>query len=410
MTDQLSRRGFLSGSAVLGCSLAASPLLTPVSFAAAPWDTRLVVIILRGGMDALDVVQPYGDPDFAGTRSTLASATGRGAQDLDGFFALHPALEPLMPLWQREELGFVHAVSTPYRDRRSHFDGQDLLEAGTVTLGHRSRDGWLNRLLQHLPGTESRTAFALGRGDIRVLDGRAPVSQWSPEASLVMSPQAERLAGLVMQDDPLFHAALNEALDLSREDSTGLMAGDDGGADGNAMQMSMPAPQRGQGHRQIAAYAAEQLKGDTRIASFSINGWDTHSRQEAGLANALKRLADTILTLKNGVGVPVWQKTAVLAMTEFGRTVRENGTRGTDHGTGGAMLMAGGAIRGRRVLGSWPGLAEADLYDRRDLRPTGDVRVPAAWILAGLTGVERSVLERVVFPDIEMGDNPGLLR
>lgn len=411
MTNQVSRRSFLSGSAVLGCSLAASPLLTPVSFAAAPWDTRLVVIILRGGMDALDVVQPYGDPGFAKARTTLNYGTGRKTRDLDGFFALHPALAPLMPLWRREELGFVHAVSTPYRDKRSHFDGQDLLEAGTVSLGGGTRDGWLNRLLQHLPGTEARTAFALGRGDIRVLDGAAPVSDWSPEANIVMSPQAERLAGMIMQDDPLFHAAFNEALDLSRDDSAEVIAGNAALAEEGTMDMmAMPAGKRGKQHKQIAAYAAEQLRGDTRIASFSINGWDTHSRQQVGLTDALGRLSDTILTIRDGVGAGVWEKTAIVAMTEFGRTVRENGTKGTDHGTGGAMLLAGGAIRGGRVAGRWPGLDEADLYDRRDLMPTGDVRASAAWILAGLTGVDRAVLERSVFPDLDMGDDPGLLR
>lgn len=408
MTQALSRRHFLTRSAMVGCSLAASPLLTPVSFAAAPWDTRLVVIVLRGGMDALDAVQPYGDPDYAGLRRKLAGGPGSGAQDLDGFFALHPALAPLMPLWKQGELGFVQAVSTPYRDKRSHFDGQDLLEAGTATLGDQ-RDGWLNRLLQQVPGAEQRTAFALGRGEMKLLNGAAPVSDWSPEASLVMSPQAERLAGLVMQDDPLFHAALNEALDLSRDGSLDGEASMQALSD-ESMQMTMPRPARGKLHRQIAEFAAEQLRADTRIASFSINGWDTHNRQEIAIKDALGRLSETILTLQSGVGPQVWGKTAVLAMTEFGRTVRENGTGGTDHGTGGAMLLAGGAVRGGKVHGRWPGLAEADLYARRDLMPTGDVRASAAWVLAGLTGLNRSVLENTVFPDLDMGQDPGLLR
>ena len=140
----LSRRKFLLNSGILGCSAAASPLLTPISFAAAPWDTRLVVIILRGGMDGLDAVQPYGDPAWRGLRAKLAGGPENGALDLDGFYALHPALGPLLPLFRQGELGFVHAVSTPYRDKRSHFDGQDLLEAGTdirilqVLLGHSS--------------------------------------------------------------------------------------------------------------------------------------------------------------------------------------------------------------------------------------------------------------------------------
>ncbi|MEJ6478764.1 MAG: twin-arginine translocation pathway signal, partial [Octadecabacter sp.] len=130
----MERRKFLMSGAALGCCAAASPLLTPVAFAAAPWDTRLVVIILRGAMDGLDVIQPYGDPALAGLRPSIGAGEAVNAIDLDGFFALHPVLAPLHPLWQAGELGAVHAVSTPYRDKRSHFDGQDILEAGLPDL------------------------------------------------------------------------------------------------------------------------------------------------------------------------------------------------------------------------------------------------------------------------------------
>lgn len=403
----LSRRSFLTRTAAMGCSLAASPLLTPVSFAAAPWETRLVVIILRGGMDALDVVQPYGDPNLAKLRKSLSAGPQAGAADLDGFYALHPGLAKLMPLWQRGELGFVQAVSTPYRDRRSHFDGQDLLEAGTMALGT-ADGGWLNRMLQQMPEVEARTAFAIGHERLLMLEGAAPVSQWAPGAGLAMSPQAERLAGLLMEDDPLFHRALNEALELTRGD----LSLDDGGSEDSEEDGSMQTmmqPPSGKAHTQVADYAAQQLSGDARIAAFSINGWDTHFRQAAGLTSALGRLSDTILTLRDGVGAPVWQKTVVVAVTEFGRTARENGTGGTDHGTGGAMLLAGGALRGGRVLGQWPGLAEADLYDRRDLMPTGDVRSHLAWLLHGATGVTQRDLENVVFPGLDMGADPQLL-
>ena len=134
---------------LIGCSAAASPLLTPISFAAAPFEQRFVVIILRGAMDGVDVVQPYGDRALAGLRPKLGFGEAAGALDLDGMFALHPGLAGLMPLWAAGELGFAHAVSTPYRDKRSHFDGQDLLEAGTAELGAATgRDGWLNRMLQ----------------------------------------------------------------------------------------------------------------------------------------------------------------------------------------------------------------------------------------------------------------------
>jgi len=399
----LSRRHFLTRSAVIGCSAAASPLLTPVSFASAPWDTRLVVIILRGGVDALDMLQPYGDPNYAALRTKLAGGPDHGGLDLDGFHALHPGLKPLMPLWQRGELGFVQAVSTPYRNRRSHFDGQDLLEAGSAGLGE-VRDGWLNRMLQQMGGVESRTAFAIGQGEMKLLQGGAPTSDWAPDAALVLSPQAKLLAEQMMVDDPMFHDALAEALELSQDGTMGLADDAD-----DMMEMTMPLPSRGKSHQKIAEFAAERLRGETRVAAFSINGWDTHSRQAAGLKAGFGRLSETILTLRDGVGDAIWGKTAVLAMTEFGRTVRENGTGGTDHGTGGAMLLSGGAIRGGRIYGQWPGLTEADLFDRRDLMPTADVRAQAAWIMRGLIGIDRSQLEQVVFPGLDMGADPGLL-
>jgi uncharacterized protein (DUF1501 family) len=402
----LTRRRFLIRSGLIGCSVAASPLLTPVSFAAAPGENRLVVIILRGAMDGLDVVQPYGDPAMATLRPTLLTGEAAGASDLNGFFALHPALAALMPLWQAGELGFAHAVSTPYRDKRSHFDGQDLLEAGTVGLGQ-GRDGWLNRMLQQMPGVTGQTAYALGHEDMLLLRGAAPVSNWAPDAGLRISPQAERLAELVMHDDPLFRAALEEALLLSAEESDPMMAAQMEPAMQPAMTGARAAPVGG--HLQLAAFTARQLQGASRIAAFSLGGWDTHQAQAAGLTRALGRLSETILALRDGLG-PVWGQTAVLAVTEFGRTARENGTKGTDHGTAGAMLMAGGAIRGGQVLGDWPGLGSADLYQGRDLMPLRDVRAHAAWAMRGLFGLDRAALEQAVFPGLEMGSDPGLLR
>lgn len=404
MPIDLARRSFLTRTAAIGCCVAASPLLTPLGLAAAPWDGRLVVIILRGGMDGLDVVRPWGAPEYAATRGTLGGGPDTGAFDLDGFFALHPGLAPLIPLWSQGDLGFVHAVATPYRDKRSHFNGQDLLEAGTESLVG-VRDGWLNRLLQKSPGTEGRTAFAIGNAEMKLLKGMAPVAQWAPDANLVMSPQAVHLAELIMQDDPAFHAALSEALMLS--DGGNDMAGLQGDPS-DTMAMPVPRASRGKAHVKTAEFAAEQLRKDTRVASFSINGWDTHNRQEQTMKGALAGLSDTILTLQQKLGAVVWQKTAIVAMTEFGRTVRVNGTGGTDHGTGGVMVLAGGAIRGGRVLGNWPGLDEASLYQRRDLMPTQDVRAPAAWVMQAMTGLDRQILERVVFPGLDMGHDPGI--
>jgi len=407
----LDRRSFLGRSALIGCSLAASPLVTPLSFAATGGENRLVVILLRGAMDGLDVVRPYGDPAFAALRGDAGMGQPDGAIDLDGYFALHPALAPLMPLWQAGQLGFAHAVSTPYRDKRSHFDGQDLLEAGLSDLdGGTARDGWLNRVLQHLPGAVGETAYAIGRDPLAVLGGPAPVERWSPSSDLVLSPQAVQLATLIMQEDPLFEAAFTRAMAISDND------GDAVASTGTAEErMGMVAQNARQPkgislERRVAEFAGKRLRAQTRIAAFSINGWDTHHAQDRSLPKALTRLSDAITTLRDTVRGDIWNKTTVVAVTEFGRTARRNGSQGTDHGTGGLMVLAGGALRGGRVIGDWPGLDEAQLYDRRDLMPTRDVRAHLAWLLHSQFGLATTTLERDVFPGLDLGDDPRLLR
>ena len=404
----MDRRNFLLRGAALGCSAAASPFVTPVAMAAAPWDARLVVIILRGAMDGLDVIQPYGDRALAGLRPNLLAGNQDEAIDLDGFYALHPYFSSLKPLWDAGQFGAVHAVSTPYRDKRSHFDGQDILEAGLPDLNTGGlRDGWLNRMLQVVPGLESEVAFAIGREQMLVLSGEAPASRWSPDARLQISPNARALLNVVHHDDPLFRDASEDAIAIAEQIA---LEGDV--AEETEMMMAenpMMAQVRGNGeHLKIAEFAASRLRGDTRIASFSINGWDTHARQNNTLRRGAQSLSDTILTLRAGLG-PVWDKTAVLCLTEFGRTARENGSVGTDHGTGGAMLYAGGALRGGQVLGEWPGLGEGDLYDGRDLLPTRDVRAYAAWVMRDLMGLAPDVLEQAIFPGLDLGSNPGLV-
>ena len=393
MPSTLSRRAFLARTGFIGCSLAASPLITPVTFAATPWDARLVVIILRGGMDGLDVVRPYGDPDLRTLRPGLSGGPDQGAHDLDGFYALHPHLGGLKLLWDEGDLGFVQAISTPYRVKRSHFDGQDLLEAGTVSMAG-VRDGWLNRMLQVVPGVTAQTAYAIGRSDMRLLQGDADVANWSPEAELGLSPQAQQLMDLVSESDPAIHAAWQEAQMLATlEDEEATAQGQ----------------QRSGAHMRIAEFAAARLRDEARIAAFSLNGWDTHRAQDRTLPRAMSQLSETLVTQREELGGQVWQKTAVVALTEFGRTARENGSGGTDHGTGGMMVMAGGAVQGGRVHGDWPGLGTGELYQNRDLMPTRDVRAHVAWIMRGLTGLDRATLEGSVFPGLEMGDNPQLL-
>jgi uncharacterized protein (DUF1501 family) len=380
MTRTLSRRDLLAW----GCSAAAAPLATPMAFAALPSEHRLVVVILRGGMDGLDALRPWGDPNLAALRPGFD--TGPGELDLDGFHALHPALAPLAPWWREGGLGFAQAVSTPYRGGRSHFDGQDVLETGLPTVpGERMlREGWLNRLLAALPGATARTAMAVGRDEMLILRGTAPHGSWAPDQALDLDGATRDLLLHAYHDDPLFLDAAQAAMELSGQ-----------GAEGR-------------GHEQLFAFAAAQLRADARIAALSTTGWDTHRGQAHRIGVPLGRLAEGLMRLRADLG-DVWERTTVVAMTEFGRTARQNGSNGTDHGTGGVALLAGGALNGGRVWGVWPGLNEADLYEGRDLMPTGDVRAYMAWAIHGLFGTPRGVLEAAVFPGLEMGPDPRLL-
>ncbi|MEM1077097.1 MAG: DUF1501 domain-containing protein [Pseudomonadota bacterium] len=380
----IHRRQVLRSGLALGCSLAATPFMTPVTFAATPGEARLVVIVLRGGMDGLDAVRPLGDPGLKALRPEAA----RDGPALDGMFALHPTLAPLLPLWQAGEFAVAHAVSTPYRDRRSHFDGQDVLEnggndaEGTLTPGG---DGWLNRAIAHLPGARTETAFAVGHTTLMLLRGHQAVSTWAPDAGLDLSPQTDRLLERIYAQDPLFAEAHAEAEALAA------LQGGDPISSGKARRAEA-----------LARFTAQRLQEETRIAAFSLGGWDTHARQDRTLPRALAELVTAITTLRETLG-PDWSKTVVMAVTEFGRTARINGSGGTDHGTGGAALFAGGALAGGRVLTDWPGLRESALFQDRDLMPTRDLRAMAAWVLRDHLALPRSALEGAVFPGLEMG-------
>jgi len=373
----LSRRTFLAGA----CCAAAAPVLTPVTFAATPGDNRFVTIILRGAMDGLDLVQPYGDPAYAALRPKLGMMPDTGLIDLDGFFGLNPAASALMPLWQAGELSFVHAVSTPYRNQRSHFDGQDMLETGGSDKSERS--GWLNRALSVIPRSDARKAIDINTSMELILSGPNEADSWSSQSNFALADDEIAFLDRLYAGDEAFARAMAEAkkTDMSADS----LYGD---------------ARRGAGITDMAQLAGGMLREDYRIASFSINGWDTHVGQRAQFGKAVGSLAVAITTLKEAMGDDVWRKTAVLAMTEFGRTARENGTSGTDHGTGGLAVLAGGAIPGGKVLGTWPGLSEDKLLDRRDLTPTGDVREVAAAMLYRQFGVSPGNLTAKVFPGL----------
>lgn len=375
--NALSRRHFLA----LGCAAAAAPLVTPLTLAAAPGDNRLVVIILRGGMDGLGVFAPWGEREWAGLRPKTGKMPDQGLIDLDGHFGMDQRLSGLLPLWQAEEFAIVHAVSTPYRDKRSHFDGQDMLEGG---LGEVTRveDGWLNRAVGRIRGARVEESLSVGRSAMLLTRGKEPFRSWSPGERLMLRDDERALLTRIYQDDPLFAKAAEMAgglADLDRSDD-----------------------------RKVASYTARRLAAETRIAAFSIGAWDTHAQQKTSLNRPLADLSEALTDLKAGLGAE-WSRTLVIAMTEFGRTARENGNQGTDHGTGGAAILAGGAMRGGKVYGQWPGVKESDLYQGRDLNPTEDIRRYPAWALNALFGLERHALEAEIFPGLDMGARPGFL-
>ncbi|MDR6950940.1 uncharacterized protein (DUF1501 family) [Ancylobacter sp. 3268] len=388
----------LSRRALLGTSgaLFAWAFMPRIAGAAGGRDARFVCIVLRGALDGLAAVAPVGDPAYAGLHGDLAlSLDGEiPALPLDGFFALHPSMPNFARLYRAGQASVVHAAATGYRER-SHFDGQDVLESGQPAPG-KIETGWLNRFLAGLPaGDRVAPAGALGVGPVAplVVRGPAPVLGWSPA---VLPPAgddlADRLAALYAERDPALHRMLVEG--LKTEDLIAM----NGPAIRRQGGLSDP---KGMSRTALGAARLLAQQEGPRIAGLAFEGWDTHANEggvKGQLANRLRGLDDAIGVFAETLG-PTWKDTALMVVTEFGRTARINGTRGTDHGTGTVVLLAGGAIRGGRVIADWPGLSDAALLDGRDLRPTTDVRSVAKGILADLFGAPAGYLARDVFPD-----------
>ena len=401
-----TRRRLLLG----GAALAASVALPDVLFAHTGGTARLVVVVLRGALDGLAAVPRYADPAYAGLHRELAifaPGVADGALALDGSFGLHPSLGFLHQRYLAGELVVFHAVASPYRDR-SHFDGQNVLENGLAKpLG--SADGWLNRALAALPrgvGQPGERAVAISQNVPLILRGDAPViSKSSQTAPDVDEELLSRLADLYSQDD-WFSARLSEAVQTEK-------LADDGGspADVPAMRPAGGAD-RVSGAARMAATLMRSL-GGPEVAVIEAGGWDTHANQggaKGALAQRLIGLDNALRALADELG-PLWPQTAVLVVTEFGRTAAMNGTRGTDHGTGGCAFLAGGAVRGGRVIADWPGLSRAALLDNRDLRPTLDLRSVFKAVLDEHLRVDARSLATRIFPD-SSGARPlqGLIR
>ncbi|GAA5266033.1 hypothetical protein ACOSOMT5_P2460 [Acidiphilium sp. MT5] len=387
MALPLSRRATL-----LGLGTAAIAGRTRLALAAAPTDRRFIVILLRGALDGLNAVIPYGDPDLARLRAPLIPARGK-MLDLGGFFAFHPALKNLHTLYQAGEVLPVHAIAGPYRTR-SHFEAQDLLQTGVAETSINS--GWLNRLIVELHAQNNALnpadtnvasmGLAVGMGMPLLLRGPARIGSYAPIGFAKPSPDLYHRIAALNATDPVFGPAIRTGLQTQKFDHALL-----------DHPQSPHAKNYGFGGLAQAAGTLLAAAGGPRIAAFQLEGWDTHVNQINLLTPPLAGLDVGIATLKSALG-PAWRQTTILIVTEFGRTARINGTHGTDHGTATIAFLAGGTVAGGKVRTTWPGLKDRQLFQNRDLAPTADIRSLAKGAILAQFPLAPAALNRI-FPN-----------
>jgi uncharacterized protein (DUF1501 family) len=343
---------------------------------------KLVVVMLRGAVDGLNVVAPVGDDNYLRLRPTIGLAApgmDGGALDLDGYFGLHPALAGLQPLWQQKKLAFVHASGSPDATR-SHFDAQDYMESATPGRKN-TPDGWMNRLVAALPGSTTPSRL-LGIGPVmpRILAGTAaavnlPNVAGAAKADVLDRPEMAAAFDALYGGHPRFGRAYADGRAAHREVMDAAANEDPAGAQSMAADRGAPLPN---GFPDDAARLASLMRNDPRIqlAFVALGGWDTHAGQGAGsgqLANRLAPLGQGLAVLAERLG-PLFDDTMVLVMSEFGRTARENGNGGTDHGHGNVIWLLGGKVNGGKVYGEWDGVGDAALNEGRDLPVNTDFR------------------------------------
>jgi uncharacterized protein (DUF1501 family) len=375
---------------------------------------RLVVVFLRGAVDGLNVVIPHTEQAYYAMRPTIAvppPGHPDGAIELNGQFALHPQLAMLMPQWKERSLAFVHACGST-NPSRSHFEAQAFMESGTpgVTL---TPDGWLNRTLAAIPGPHASTeAVNFGPTMPRILHGAMPVASL-PSAG---GGGAMKSSGVLAQ--PMVHAAfdslyagddsLSVAYRQGQSAHTRLMG--DLGQDMTEAAGGAPSPT---GFAEDAAHFCKLVRKDPtiQIGFFALSGWDTHVREggvQGQLATHLRQLGQGLAEFPKGLGEEGYGRTVIVVVSEFGRTARENGNAGTDHGHGNVMWVMGGPVAGGKVYGEWPGLSDGHLHEDRDLAVTTDFRTAIGSVLTGHLHLPVSATERI-FPGAPRGSVP-LLR
>lgn len=392
----LTRRQLLATSG----ALVASSFIPRIATASGR-DPRLLTVVLRGGLDGLSVVAPVGDPDYENMREGLAfgGSGKRAGFRLDDFYALNGNMPALAKMYEKGEALFVHAAATPYRDR-SHFSGQDVLENG-LTTATRSESGWLNRALGAMEpgGRADNRGFAIGAQVPLIMRGREQVMSWMPpgfESASVDTQQ--RLLDIYRHVDPKLAAAVEGGMKLDK-----MIGGEDEIRDVMEMSGDMGGRGKVKTYRMYGSVAGRVMADPEgpRLGAIDLIGWDTHANEKpfkGTLARRLKALDATIDGLRMQL-TEVWDETVIVLITEFGRTVRMNGTRGTDHGTATIAMLVGGAVNGGRVVADWPGLAERDQLEGRDLMPTTDLRAVLKGVLRDHFDISPRALHQEVFPD-----------
>lgn len=379
---------------------------------------RLVVVFLRGAVDGLSVVVPHADPAYQRARPDIAlgsPGTEGGVLPLDGPWGLHPALAPLLPLWQSRRLAFVQAAGSPDATR-SHFDAQDFMESGTPGR-KRTTDGWMNRLLGVLPapgGDAPAPTRAVSIGAVlpRIYAGTQAVANIASGAAATRPlpldrPRVAQAFDALYQGDDVLSRTYQEAQQSRREVMASIAPSVE--AEMQAANNGAPLPD---GFPGDAARLATLMRNDPRVqlAFMALGGWDTHANQGTAtgqLANRLAPLGQGLATLAERLG-PALEQTVIVVMSEFGRTVRQNGNGGTDHGHGNVLWLLGGPVAGGRVHGDWPGLDDAALHEGRDLAITTDFRQVLADIAEKHLRLPDARLEQV-FPGWS-GAAAGVLR
>ena len=384
----LTRRQFLANAAFGAASLVIWPKLT---FAATGSDARFLFVLLRGGLDGLESVPPYGDPGYQAIRGALAlsPSAAQPAHKLDDVFALHPSFDYAAQLYAQGQFMPVVASAPPYWGR-SHFQAQNCVENGTAKPDG-AQTGWLNRCVACMPGVDGLACAAVMPLTMR---GTAKVETWSPPLATAMNPiLLQRLQPLYAADARLaapFARAIAQQNDSAMSEASPGMLAQQSSKPGNKKAGGLPL--------MMAAAAGFMGKADgPRIAFVEDDGWDTHANEAAIVTRKLAELDAGLKAFHLSVG-QAWNSTVVIVATEFGRTAHINGTGGTDHGTGGSMFLAGGALRGGHVAGDWPGIGAGELYQDRDVHATTDFRSVFKGILATHLGVPEPLLESRVFP------------